>query len=209
MRRRNLVAALAGLGLVVPGAVGAMTSGRGCYEGSDRLMRCGFGFAELPPIPAQPCRHLCWATCVAYLLRGYGAHVTEADVLARHGLGAACRPQRDEARIAGSSGAWTDRQGRAFFLSIEQLAGIGTYPVEEGPFLDLLRRLERQPVLCGAAGHTTVLAEISSAHDRFGRIWREGARVLDPYAPVRGMRALTEEELRRPAYVFGLSIRPV
>ena len=208
MERRSLLAALAATGLIAPGAAASATSGTACSEGDDMLIRCSVGFSDLPPIPAQPCRALCWATCLAYILRGYGATVTEADVLAWHGLDGTCGPHSDRSRIMASAGHWTDQAGREFLVAVSSLAGIDQWYVTDPRFPDLLDRLHRQPVLCGAAGHATVLTELRTSGDRFGRIWRDGARVLDPHAPTRGERDLTEAELERPGYVLGIAIRP-
>lgn len=207
MQRRSMVAALMGVALTVPSAVQPQISRQGCYRGHDNLVRCSTGFTDPPPIPAQECRALCWATCLAYVARGFGAALTTGDVLARHGLGHACVVHRDPARLAASVGFWTDREGREFLLEVSPVSGFHSHAVRGTDFRETLSRLERQPLLCGAAGHTTVVTEIETSADRFGRVWRDRVRVLDPFLPQRGLRDLTEEELAQPAYVLAVSIR--
>lgn len=213
MRRRDVLAALAGIGLAPPGPAAAANSGRGCFEGADRLTRCNTGFPDLPAIPHEPCPHRAWAVCLAYLLRGYGATVETRDVEAWHfpvapaSAGAACRPSAPAMRLAASSGEWADQRGRRFLVATTPLPGFSEYRIRDPEFGRLLARLQRQPVLCGAAGHTTVVAEIQTAQDRFGRVWRERVRVLDPVAPGPGLRDLDDEELARESHVTAVSVR--
>ena len=73
----------------------------------------------------------------------------------------------------------------------------------------LITTLQRRPVLTGAAGHTTIVTEIVTLWDGFGRRWRDRVRVLDPFAATHGLRELTEAELAAPSYVIAVTIRPL
>lgn len=207
MRRRMVLAGTGALAATAALPLPALQSGRGCYRLEGSAVICAVGFADTPDIAPEPCRAQCWAACLAYLLEGYGARIATAEVLARHGLSETCRAGEDAARLRASAGEWCDRDGRRFLLAITDLAPISDrYPTDPG-FADLLDRLTRQPVLCGAAGHTTVLTEITTVDGPISGFRRERVVVRDPFAGSHGLRTLTAAELDRHTYVLGATIR--
>ena len=174
-------------------------------------MRCTVGFPETPPMPLQPCRSQCWATCLAYLMQGFGADVTVTDLLIRAG-GQGCAahdPAAELVRLHAVAGSWRDRSGRAFLLGLSPLGTLHERHPSDTRFPALLDRLSRQPLLCGAAGHTTVVTEITTFSAVPATYRRDAVTVLDPWPPTAGVRSLTEAELARPAYVLGVSLRPL
>lgn len=218
VRRRRVIAALGAgvLGSVAAGprrARGAEVL-RGCYGDPGRIV-CTTGFARTPEIAVQPCRAHAWATCLSYLLAGFGARLDPAAILARQGSASGCidpaRPDADAgyAHIAASAGHWRDAGNRAFLLTVTDLADVSPRYARGPAFADLLARLGRQPVLCGAAGHATVVTEITTQASIGGWVRRGAVTVRDPYAPSHGLRRLTAAELAQPSYVVGISIRPL
>jgi len=218
VRRRRLIAALGAgvLGGVAAGPFPARGAEvlRGCYGEPGRIV-CTTGFARTPEIAVQPCRAHAWATCLSYLLAGFGARLDPAAILARRGLAPGCtvpaRPDADAgyAHLAASAGRWRDAENRAFLLKITELADFSPRYSRGPAFADLLARLGRQPVLCGAAGHATVVTEITTQASLGGWVRRDAVTVRDPYAPSHGLRRLTAAELAQPSYVVGISIRPL
>lgn len=215
MRRRDVITALAGAGVLAAGLpVGPVLAGqvgKGCYRLGQGGVRCTTGFVNTPELPSEPCRSQAWAVCLAYLIQGFGADVTAADLLARAG-GQGCErhdPDTELARLHAMSGHWKDRDGRGFLLGLAPLGSLHeTHPASDD-FPRLLDRLTRQPLLCGSAGHATVITEITTRSPQPGNPWREGVVVRDPYPPTDGLRALTEDELKRPSWVLGVTMRPM
>lgn len=207
MRRRVFLAGAAGLAATAGLPLAALQAGRGCYRLEGSAVICATGFVETPDIAPESCRPRCWATCLAYLLSGFGARIDTRDVLARNGLSGDCAPGDDGALIRASAGEWRDSDGRGFLLAVSDLAPLSErYPTGPG-FSELLDRLGRQPVLCGAAGHTTVVTEITTIDAPMTGFRREQVVVRDPYVPTHGLRPLTAAELAFSSYVLGIAIR--
>ncbi|PWR01485.1 hypothetical protein DKT77_15180 [Meridianimarinicoccus roseus] len=215
MERRACLAALVGGGLLAAGLParrsGAGQAGKGCYRLGQGGVRCATGFVDTPDLPSAACRSHAWAACLAYVMRGFGARVELADLLARAG-GAGCAPhdpRSDPARLHAMAGHWQDREGRRFLLGLAPLGSLHETHPDPEIFSRLLDRLSRQPLLCGAAGHTTVVTEITTRSPQPGNPWREAVTVRDPWPPGAGLRPLTDRELARPSWVLGVTLRPV
>lgn len=179
----------------------------GCFSLDGHTVACSHGFPDPPPIPAQPCRALCWATSLAYMLQGYGAEIGTLDVLGRYGLAPACQKRDDRASLLRAAGQWRDTRGRDFLVRTTELASLHRRYASGQGIDDVLSRVARQPILCGAAGHTTVVTEVQVAHTALSGLRRDRVTVVDPYAPNARCRDLSFEELRRPFYMIALSIR--
>jgi hypothetical protein len=207
-RRKFLAAAGVTTALTLAAApLRAVTASQGCFRGAAGTVRCVSGFAGVPAMPPQPCRSLCWASCLAYMLQGYGAAIDLPDVLARYDLDGACRPHDDRRRLLRAAGTWTDTRGRPFLVQVTDLASLhGRHPLATGAGATL-DRLARQPLLCGAAGHTTLITEIETTDGAVTWLRRERITVADPYAATPPVRDLTEDELAQPFWVLGLSLR--
>lgn len=210
MNRRQFVAAgaVAALAPALPaGEARAVSASESCYYIDAYRVRCTTGFARVPAMPPQPCRALCWATCLAYMLRGYGARIDLADVLARYGLPAACGWRDDRRLLLDAAGPWTDAGGREFLVRVTPHASLHEPKPRDPEVLDVLERLARQPVLCGAAGHTTLITDVAMLTDAMGGLHRERITVADPWTATPPVRDLGAEELEAPFWVLGLSIR--
>lgn len=220
MNRRMMLAALAGsvsACLLPMRAGGAMAAGavireNGCLPRSDAAA-CRVGFTSTPPLAVDGCRGRAWAVALAYVLRGYGARVTPDDLLARAGLEAgSCpdhHPAREPALLHATAGTWTDRAGQAFLLGLAPLPSLHEAMPRDPDFPRLLARLARQPLLCGAAGHATVMTALTTVPGLAGTVRRDTVTVRDPYAATGGVRLLTADELARPFWVLGVSVVPL
>ena len=218
MRRRECLSTLAGAGVMVAGMAWggrarAAKSNKSCYQLPNGGARCTTGFHDTPAMPARPCRSEACAACLAYMLQGFGARVTVEDVLARGaGPRSGCTdfdPLAETARLHAAAGRWRDRGGRGFLLGFAPLGSLHEVRPGNGDLAGMLDRLSRQPLLCGAAGHTTVVTQIKARYPGPSTPWREHVTVRDPWTPTAGLRPLTEAELARPSWVLGVSIRPI
>lgn len=191
---------------LVPKSVDAAVS---CFSIHNAKVRCTAGIRTTPPIDAQPCRALTWATCVSYMLRGYGANISEHTVLERYGIDATCNdPTGDDASLLmAAAGTWRDDYGRRFLVLTRRLPELsaGHLPMDEAR--PIISRLARQPILCGAAGHTTLLTELVYDDSMITRLKVTEATVRDPWTETPQLRALSDRELARPFSLVSLSIR--
>jgi hypothetical protein len=220
MDRRKMLAALAGAAstCLLPVWAGrtmaeaAVIRENGCLPRSDAAA-CRVGFSSTPPLAVDPCRGRAWAVALAYMLRGYGAQVGAADLLARAALDpGACPghdPQREEVLLHAMAGTWTDRAGQDFLLGLAPLPSLHEAMPRDPEFPRLLTRLARQPLLCGAAGHATVMTALTTVPGLAGTVRRDTITVRDPYTPTGGLRLLTDAELARPFWVLGVSVVPL
>lgn len=220
MNRRAMLAALAGVVsacLLPVRAGGAMAASpvireNGCLPQSDAAA-CRVGFTSTPPLALDACRGRAWAVALAYMLRGYGAQVLPGDLMARAGLDAdACPPHdpaREQALLHATAGTWTDRDGQPFLLGLAPLPSLHEAMPRDPDFPRLLARLARQPLLCGAAGHATVMTALTTVPGLAGTVRRDTITVRDPYAATGGLRLLTGDELSRPFWVLGVSVVPL
>jgi hypothetical protein len=172
-------------------------------------VRCAAGFSETPDIESVECRDLAWAACLAYLMRGYGAHMSVDDVLAHFGLQDDCMPRRDDYMLQGSEGMWTDASGRRFLVNMQKKPSLHEeYPSDNG-IVDVLESLSRRPLLCGAAGHTTLITEVTTVEGSLTKLKRERVLVRDPWKQRSNLRELEDGELRQPFFVFEMTLRPI
>jgi len=220
MDRRMMLAAFAGAvsaGLLPARAAGtvidaAVTRENGCLPRSDAAS-CRVGFSSTPPLAVDPCRGRAWAMALAYVLRGYGATVSPEDLLARAGLEVdgcpAHDPAREETLLHTMAGTWTDRRRQDFLLGLAPLPSLHEAMPRHPDFPRLLTRLARQPLLCGAAGHATVMTALTTVPGLAGTVRRDTITVRDPYAPTGGLRLLSGHELSRPFWVLGVSVLPL
>jgi len=213
MRRRECLAALAGgVSLAATGFANEVHAGQTCERLGQGGARCMRGFAETPELELQPCRSLAWATCLAYVLRGYGADMdTEAVLRQTETTGCSSHkidPKADLHRFYRLAGRWHDRLGRPFMLAVENLGSVHELNPRNDEYQAMLDRLVMRPLLSGAAGHATVITQITTRTPQPGNHWREEVIVRDPCPPTNGLRALTEDELKDPAYVIGINVRP-
>jgi hypothetical protein len=220
MDRRTVLAALgaAASTCLLPARVGGTMSDaavireNGCLPRGDAAA-CRVGFSSTPPLPVDPCRGRAWAVALAYMLRGYGARVAPEDLLDRAGLPQqACpdhHPDREEALLHAMAGTWTDHAGHGFLLGLAPLPSLHEAMPRHPDFPRLLSRLARQPLLCGAAGHATVMTALTTVPGLAGTVRRDTITVRDPHAPTGGLRLLTGAELSRPFWVLGVSVLPL
>lgn len=220
MDRRTVLAAIAGVvsaGLLPGRAGGTMAEAavireNGCLPESGAAA-CRVGFSSTPPLAVDPCRGRAWAVALAYVLRGYGAQVDPGDLLTRAGLPPDGCPEHDPAReellLHAMAGTWTDRAGQGFLLGLAPLPSLHEAMPRDPDFPRLLTRLARQPLLCGAAGHATVMTALTTEPGLAGTVRRETITVRDPFAPSGGLRLLTDAELSRPFWVLGVSVVPL
>lgn len=166
------------------------------------------GRSKLPKLAGAACASQSWSVALSYLLHGYGADVTATDLRTFSGQGVRCMPLDDYRQLKACRGRWTDAQGRAFSLTLNDLPSLDD-PLPEGDVIARISQaLTRSPLLCGAAGHTTLVSEIVLwDHPTWGLRWHE-VRVLDPMAPGRP-RALTERELARPFFMLQAEIAAI
>jgi hypothetical protein len=183
----------------------ADTSRASCYGAAMGPVRCVTGFPTVDAIPPQSCRALCWASCLAYMLQGYGADVAVPQVLARYRLDGGCRADDDRVRLLQAAGTWTDARDRPFLVQVTELGSLHERYPAGASVLAVFDRMARQPMLCGAAGHTTLITEIETSDMVLSPLRRERITVADPYTGT--VRDLTEDELSRPFWVLGLSVR--
>lgn len=220
MNRRAMLAAFAGVmsaGLLPARAGAAMADDpvireTGCLPRGDAAA-CRVGFTSTPPLALDACRGRAWAVALAYVLRGYGAQVAPGDLMARAGLDADACPGHDPARepalLHATVGTWTDRDGQSFLLGLSPLPSLHEALPLHPDFPRLLTRLARQPLLCGAAGHATVMTALTTVPGLAGTVRRDTITVRDPYAETGGLRLLTPDELSRPFWVLGVSVVPL
>lgn len=153
------------------------------------------------------CPSLAWAGCLAYLLQGFGADVGLRDVLDRAGQQMLCAPGNDRARLLHANGQWQDRQGRAFSLDVSALPSLHDTYLSEAVVQGVVHRIARQPMLCGAAGHTTLITEISTDQGTMVGVKLNSVTVRDPVTAQGGLRKLSDRERGQPFYVLGVNIR--
>jgi len=208
MHRRGFLhgAGAAALTCLVPLQAQARLS---CYPIHNAKNRCVAGLTNTPPIDPQPCRELSWASCLCYMLSGYGANICNRSILARYGESETCGPARqsDASRLMGAAGIWKDNYARRFLIQTERLPDLHLGEMSLDKAQVLISRITRQPILCGSAGHTTLLTEISYVDGLLSRLQIRSAKVRDPWTSSENLRALSEDELETPAYLIGLSIR--
>ncbi|MEM8958393.1 MAG: hypothetical protein AAGC86_11320 [Pseudomonadota bacterium] len=211
MDRRQFLSTAGGLGLVAALAPKPVDAAVSCFSVHNAKLRCTAGLLQSPPIAAQPCRALTWATCLSYMLQGYGANISERTVLDRYGKDGACTdPIGDEtALLMGAAGTWRDDYGRRFLVLTRRLPDVsaGHLPVDDGRLI--ISRLARQPILCGAAGHTTLLTELVYDDSMITRLKVTEATVRDPWSETPQLRPLNDTELSKPFSMVSLSIRPL
>ena len=220
MNRRAMLAALAGgvSACLLPVRAGGaavddpVIREAGCLPRGDAAA-CRVGFTSTPPLTLDPCRGRAWAVALAYVLRGYGAQVAPGDLMIRAGLAADACPNHDPARepalLHATVGTWTDRVGQSFLLGLAPLPSLHEAMPLDPDFPRLLARLARQPLLCGAAGHATVMTALTTAPGLAGTLHRDTITVRDPYAATGGLRLLTADELSSPFWVLGVSVVPL
>ncbi|MCA8884147.1 MAG: hypothetical protein KDA50_10460 [Rhodobacteraceae bacterium] len=177
----------------------------GCYE-EDRGGRiCSIGPGTVPPVDIAACAGHCWSIGLAYLLRGYGADVSARSLRDFAGQGNDCALADDYTRLKRCGGRWHDARGRAFTLSLNDLPSLDIRLPEGADIARLTQALSRGPLLCGAAGHTTVISEVLVwDHPTWGVRWEE-IKVLDPMVPGPA-RALSTKEREDPFYVLQAEI---
>lgn len=207
MKRRKFLA-LAGAGVAFAATrARAVQSSRACYSEHKAKTVCVSGFVDTPEITQIDCPELGWAACLHYMLTGYGADLTLDAVLARFGQDRTCRASDDAARLRAAAGAWRDDRGRRFLVEVTDLPSLHeTYP-DPWDVQQVTDRLGRQPVLCGAAGHTTLITEIRTGEGAMVSFKLEDITVRDPWRGAANLRALTAAERTAPFYVLALSVR--
>ncbi|MCA8878875.1 MAG: hypothetical protein KDA73_02745 [Rhodobacteraceae bacterium] len=208
MRRRRFLAGIGAMAAAA-GSGSPLSAARGCHRLEGSAVICTVGFAQTPEIPPEPCRANCWAACLSYLMRAAGARVDTGNILARQGMPDGCRPGDDFALLRGTSGGWSDRSGRRFRVDVAELAPIIGQAPDDPALSGLLDGLARRPVLCGAAGHTTVLTQITTLDDPVTGFRREQVLVRDPFVATHGLRRLSDAELAESSYALAVTIRRI
>lgn len=211
VKRRDMLLGVAAVGTAacLPGTGARAQSARACYRVHEAQVRCAAGFSETPDIETVACKELSWAACLAYLMRGYGAKMTVERVLDHFGMSADCRPHRDDYMLRGAEGMWHDAAGRRFLVSMHERASLHErYPTGNG-FTEALVSLARRPLLCGAAGYTTLITEVTTVEGTMTHLKCERITVRDPWQQASSLRALDPRELRDPFYVLEMTLRPI
>ncbi len=118
------------------------------------------GFPDAPFIEPQPCRSLCWANCLAYVLAGYGARMSVASVLYRMGAPERCSARDDAAILMGAAGQWVDDVGRSFLVRVNRLPDLQAASATAEQFEPIVHALSRRPLIVGVPGHSRVLVDM-------------------------------------------------
>lgn len=211
MDRRKFLTRLGSAGAVVVSQSGPAAAGMACVEEHSAKNRCTAGVSSIPPVPIQPCRSLSWASCLRYILEGYGARIEEAAILDRYGVYETCdlNPISDAQRLMAAAGTWYDMLGRGFSVQTDRLPNFAGGYLPRAGAERIFKRLARQPLLSGAAGHTVLLTEVTFVDGPITEVQIQRAKVRDPWVKTRNLRPLTIAELAEPSYLIGLSIRPL
>ncbi len=205
MKRRDMLRGGAAAAFAMaPGILRAGAS-HGCYRAQANTVRCQVGFPDAPFIEPQDCRSDCWANCLAYLLRGFGAKISAESVLWRMEKAGVCSEDDDEAQIMAASGSWTDDTGRSFWLSARRLRDVrhGSFSTEE--FQPLVDALSARPLIVGAPGHSMVLTEMAYIDAPMVMMQQETLTFRDPWTGTSNLRRLSYEET--PERMFAIDIR--
>lgn len=206
---RRGVAGLAALALASKGVSAAQAVGHGCYEEKPGHVRCQVGFPSAPFIEPQACRPVCWANCVAYLLRGYGAKISVESVVQKIDVPGDCRRRDDAALIMRAGGQWRDDTGRAFLVKMKRFRDIenGSYTTEE--FQPLVTALSRRPLITGVSGHSFVLTQMDYIDAPMVMMRQDRLTVRDPWSGTPNLRTFAYDELPERMFVIGLEVREI
>lgn len=209
--RRNFLTLALGTAAAATLAPNTARAGLACYPVHSAKSRCVAGLTGTPSIADQPCRSLTWATCLGYILSGYGANIHPRAILDRYKTDDRCETDTADspARLMAAAGIWRDKYGRRFAVQTERLPDFaaGYLPMDKAR--RIITRLSRQPLLCGAAGHTTLLTEFAYDDSSITKLKITQAQVRDPWTETENLRALSPRELETPSYLVALSIRPL
>lgn len=211
MNRRHFLSCAGGLGLAAALAPAPSQAAVSCVSVHSAKSRCVAGIRTTPPIDPQPCRALTWATCLAYMLRGYGAEMSEETVLSRYDADGTCAASEGASlgNLMRAAGTWRDDFGRRFLVRTERLPDLAAGYLPRSDAQKIIARLSRQPVLCGAAGHATLLTELVLHDSTVLRLNVIEAQVRDPWTDQPNLRQLSSDELKGPSYLIALSVRPL
>lgn len=145
------------------------------------------------------------------MLAGYGARLSEEAVLAHLNAPDACDAQTSvgATELLAAAGIWRDDLGRRFLVRTERLPDLRVGLLSLEAAQRIITRLSRQPVLCGAAGYTTLLTEVEYEDGVMTRLQMKAATVRDPWTETENLRRLSNAELARPSYLIALSVRPL
>ena len=209
MDRRQFLGGTGGLALaaaLLPRSAAAAVS---CFSVHNAKLRCTAGIRATPPIDPQPCRALTWASCISYMLRGYGANITDRSVLDRYGLDTTCteRSGDDAARLMAAAGTWQDDYGRRFLVLTRRLPTLTDGHMTLDSARPIITRLTRQPILCSSGAHSMLLTELVYDDSMITQLKVTEATVRDPWTETPQLRALTDRELATPVSLVSLSIR--
>ncbi|MEM8556101.1 MAG: hypothetical protein AAGF71_14905 [Pseudomonadota bacterium] len=178
-----------------------------CFEERPKHIRCKMGFANAPRIEEQPCKALCWATSIAYLLRGYGAKISTDSVVHRLEIPNTCRSRDDAAIIPRANGFWRDDTGRAFRVRVDRYADMvpGSYTTEK--FAPWVVALSKHPLLVGQPGHTRVLTQMTYIDAPMVLMRQQKLVLRDPWVETPNEVELTYDDIPDPLFMFSLRAR--
>ncbi|WP_172328793.1 hypothetical protein [Mangrovicoccus sp. HB161399] len=205
MNRRDMLCGGAAAAIAMAPGILRAGAAHGCYRAEANKVRCQVGFPDAPYIEPQECRADCWANCLAYMLRGFGAKISVGSVLWRMEQEGACRNGDDEAQLMAASGKWIDDTGRTFWVSARRLQDIrhGTFSTEE--FQPLVNALSARPLIAGSPGHSMVLTEMAYVDAPMVMMRQEELTFRDPWTGTSNLRRLAYEET--PERMFAIDIR--
>lgn len=185
----------------------AQAVGHGCFNEKPGQVRCQVGFPSAPYIEPQACRSVCWANCVAYILRGYGAKISIETVVQRLETPGDCRLRDDASIIMGAGGLWRDDTGRAFLVSVERYGDIqqGSFTIAE--FEPLVHALARRPVIVGEAGHSMILTQMTYVDAPMVMMRHDRLTLRDPWMGTPNLRKLGYEDAPEKLFAIGLNVR--
>lgn len=213
MNRRDVLRAGGAVGatlaLAASGADAAMAVGQGCYQEKPGHVRCQVGFPNAPYIEPQACRPVCWANCVAYLLRGYGVKISVESVVHKLEVPGDCRRRDDAAIIMGAAGHWRDDTGRGFLVRPYRYSDIGAGGSTTEVFQPLVDGLRRRPLIVGEAGHSMILTQMTYVDAPMVLIRPDVLTLRDPWTGTANLRRLSHGDLSDQMFVIGLDVRAI
>jgi hypothetical protein len=185
----------------------AQAVGHGCFQEKPGHVRCEVGFPNAPYIEPQACRAVCWANCIAYVLRGYGAKISVETVAQKLDVPGDCRVRDDVSIIMGAGGLWRDDTGRAFLISVNRYADIerGSFTTEE--FQPLVDALSHHPLIVGVPGHSMVLTEMAYVDAPMVMMRQDRLTLRDPWTGTPNLREMSYEDAPEKMFAIGLDVR--
>lgn len=147
------------------------------------------------------CEQWCWAASIQAVFGLHGFDVDQRAIVERLFGQLICRPASNADMFNAVNGNWIDANGRQFSAQSQLLWDPSIGMADPGVFQVVYTDLyEGRPLLCGAAGHATVVTAI--------RYWPTqpvprviGVTVRDPWPYSPNRRVLNPNEMANTAYL--------